>query len=521
MKITKSFALLVPCLALLSVLGTARATETPIRIAPEWGKVVGLSKASITIQVCPEPPMRRGQPLHDPLFAALKGLEANYARLSPWYPYPQLAVAELKPPADGRTFWDFTMIDQIAEDFMAATAGHPVVFNLGTIPRWMFDTKSPTRYPENAGTIDWTYNDDTALSVTTIQQFADYQARLAGWYMNGGLTDELGQWHESGHHYKIDYWEVLNEPDVEHGLTPLQYTQIYDAVVSAVRKVAPQLKFAGPALANTVDPRDYFIYFLDPKNHQAGVPIDMVSYHFYTMPDADETSSTMDYTIFQQADKFLTAARYIDVIRRHFSPSTLTAVNELGSMLPGPFAPRLTRPIPNSYWIRAGAMWAYVYGHLAALGVDVVGAAELIDYPGQVAASTLVNWDTGRPNARYWVAKLLRDNFGPGDQLIKPLPESDEINFLPPSGGDDMNSIGPSRAIQIYAQAFVSSHGDQKVLLINKRDRPIQVTIPGAAGGNEQSVDETTDSQPVIASIATDTILLRGLSVTVVTLSKR
>ena len=67
-------------------------------------------------------------------------------------------------------------------------------------------------------------------------------------------------------------------------------------------------------------------------------------------------------------------------------------------------------------------MWAYTYAHLAEIGVDIVGAAELIDYPGQFAATTLVDWETGKPNARYWVVKLLHDNFGPGTNSLPRSP---------------------------------------------------------------------------------------------------
>jgi hypothetical protein len=69
------------------------------------------------------------------------------------------------------------------------------------------------------------------------------------WYTQGGFTDELGKRHESGHRFKIDYWEVFNEVDFEHDMTPEQYTERYDAVVSAIRKVAPRMKFVGLALA--------------------------------------------------------------------------------------------------------------------------------------------------------------------------------------------------------------------------------------------------------------------------------
>jgi hypothetical protein len=97
--------------------------------------------------------------------------------------------------------------------------------------------------------------------------------------------------------------------------------------------------------------------------------------------------------------------RYIEFIHKRFSPQTGTDIDELGSMLPNRTARKLVHPIPDWYWNLAGAFWPYVYGHLAQMGIDVVGAAELIDYPGQFAATTLVNWETGQPNARYWVVE--------------------------------------------------------------------------------------------------------------------
>jgi len=493
--------------ALLWTHSVAWGDAAPFKVSPEWGKVIGVSKSNVSIQVCPEPPMRRGYPIHDKIFGALHDLGADYARLQPWHPYPKMTVAELRPPENGKTFWDFTLMDQYTEDFMQATAGHPVVFTFGTVPRWMFTTKTPTRYPENPDDIDWSYTTDKELNSSTVQLFADYQARLAGWYMKGGFTDEVGQWHASGHHYKIDYWEVMSEPDIEHNLTPAQYTQFYDAVAEAVRKVAPKMKFVGPALAYSHERGDYMVYFLDPKNHKPGIPLDMVSYHVYSYADSDETPEVMQHTIFQQADKFLTAAHYIDAIRRRFSPSTLTAVNELGSLLPATDAPTLLKPIPKSYWNLAGAMWAYMYGKLAVLGVDIVGASELIDYPGQSPAATLLDWNTGEPNARYWVVKLLRDNFGPGDRIIKPWVQTDW-------------TTDPGLADQIYVQAFISPRGERKVLLVNKRDRAVDIAVPGAAGGSQQRVDQNTVASPTKQSLTQDTLQLPGLAVAVVTLRK-
>ena len=66
---------------------------------------------------------------------------------------------------------------------------------------------------------------------------------------NGGFTDENGVRPRSGYHYKLPVWEVLNEVDFEHNMTPEQYTERYDAIVSAIHAVSPETKFMGLALA--------------------------------------------------------------------------------------------------------------------------------------------------------------------------------------------------------------------------------------------------------------------------------
>ena len=196
--------------------------ESPATVKVQWEKVLRVSKTSISIQDCPEPPLRRGRPTHDPIYKALRDLHPDYARLQPWFPYPKMTVAELKPPENGRTYWDFALMDEYTEDFMQATAGHPVVFDFGSIPEWMFKTPALVPYPEDPDEITWKYAEGTQLRDPTFKELADYQARLVSWYTQGGFNDELGKWHASGHHFNIPYWEVLNETDDpdQHGFSP-------------------------------------------------------------------------------------------------------------------------------------------------------------------------------------------------------------------------------------------------------------------------------------------------------------
>ena len=274
------------------------SADAPEEVAVNWDKVMRVSKTTPTLQVVVNPPLRRGSPIHDRVFQALHDLEADNVRYVPWLPYPKLGVAELEPPADGKTSWDFSLIDPMTIDFLQATTGHSVILNFSTIPQWMFKTEKPVRYPADPDQVTWDYEQGTELRDSSMKEVAGYYARLVGWYTQRGFTDEYGKRHDSGHHYKIDYWEVLNEVDFEHQMTPETYTHVYDAVVAAIRRVQPQVKFVGLALAIPSKRPRFFEYFLNPKNHAPGTPLDMISYHFYASPSPDLPPEVDQYTFF-------------------------------------------------------------------------------------------------------------------------------------------------------------------------------------------------------------------------------
>ena len=276
------------------------------KVTVNWDKVVTVSKTTPTLQVVVNPPLRRGTQIHDRVFQALHDLGADYVRYVPWLPYPKLGVAELEPPADGKTSWDFSVIDPMMEDFMNAQTGHSVIINFSTIPQWMFKTEKRVAYPSDPDQVTWDYEKGTEFRDPSLKEVGDYYARLVSWYTQGGFTDEYGKRHDSNHHYKIPIWEVLNEVDFEHSMSPETYTRVYDAIVSAIRRVDPQMKFMGVALAGTSpdlflqeNVPAYFEYFLNPKNHKPGIPLDMVSYHFYANPSADQSSEAQQHTRFR------------------------------------------------------------------------------------------------------------------------------------------------------------------------------------------------------------------------------
>src|SRR5271163_1287037 len=137
-------------------------------------------------------------------------------------------------------------------------------------------------------------------------------------------------------------------------------------------------------------------------------------------------------------------------------------VNEAGSILNGDMtqgeANHVEKPIPAAYWNLSGALYAYLYAELAKLGVDVVGESQLVGHPSQFPSVSMIDWTNGKPNARFTVLELLKNNFGPGDDLA-----NTEVRNGPPA---DANAI--------EAQAF-SRGGHRTLLLINQRNREITV----------------------------------------------
>ena len=141
----------------------------PDTLSVNWKKIISVSKTSATLQVVENPMVRNSSSIHPNTFKALKNLGADYVRYVPWFPYPKMAVAELKRPAKDKTFWDFTYLDSTMQAIMEATEGHSVVINFSTTPAWMWKTDAEVKYPENAYENGWDYNQGTVLRDTTMK----------------------------------------------------------------------------------------------------------------------------------------------------------------------------------------------------------------------------------------------------------------------------------------------------------------------------------------------------------------
>jgi hypothetical protein len=151
--------------------------------------------------------------------------------------------------------------------------------------------------------------------------------------------------------------------------------------------------------------------------------------------------------------------------------------------------------IPKSYWNAAGSLYAYLYIGLAKQGIDVIGESQLVGYPSQFPSVSMMDWTNGKPNARYWVLKLIKENFGPGDKLVE-------------------TSMDPSKDVQ--AQGFATKAG-QKLLLLNKRNRSVDIILPANMNVSSiATVDESSGEGPARTSEPTGkTIRLAPFAVAV------
>lgn len=336
----------------------------------------------------------------------------------------QLAVQVACSAPVNVTYWDFTDIDPLVEDFMAAADGADVIINFSTPPNWLY-VAPRVWYPDDPDGETWGYEQGTALVDPTAATFGAYYGRLLAYYTEGGFTDEAGGWH-AGYNYTFSHWECLNEVEAEHANTPQSYTRIYDAMTAAMRAAAPRgsagMQWVGMALEGH-DEWDWWSYFLNASNHAAGTPLEWASFHFYASCD-NRTDPAAYLQFFPAADAFVTECGQIVALRDALAAGVRLDADELGVILPDdndPAAP----PFPTIYWNAAGAMYAYLFGRLAGVGIDVLGESQLVGYPNltaegwppQFPSVAMLNWTTGAGNARYWVLKLLVDTTAVGDAM--------------------------------------------------------------------------------------------------------
>jgi hypothetical protein len=295
------------------------------------------------------------------------------------------------------SYWDSAAADAQMEDFMAAmghspngTTGADVLINFSTEPYWMWATGG-NRVP---------YADDpmaqsggppgTALVDPTGAQLGAYYGRLVSWYTQGGFTDEYGVWHASPYHYNITAWECLNE--MEHGLNPETYLPIYDAMVAGIRAVNFTGQFAALALGGLLDPAT-LAFFTNASNHNPpSTPVDWLTFHNYP-GCADSATVSSCESVFASADQLGAVMAAVTAERDAVAPHVKLSIDELG-IFTGLY------PLPDSYWNVACAFHAYVWGLAALVGMDAIGASQLVGSPA--FPGTDVGWQVSGARRAEW-----------------------------------------------------------------------------------------------------------------------
>jgi hypothetical protein len=154
-------------------------------------------------------------------------------------------------------------------------------------------------------------------------------------------------------------------------------------------------------------------------------------------------------------------------------------------------------PPAAAYWNLAGSVYAYLFIELSRQQIDIIGESQLVGYPTQFPSVSMMNWVNNKPNARFWVLKLIKDSFHPGDTLVE-------------------TELGGAETENLAAQAFITPAG-HKLLLVNKRDHAIEVVLPDADKASALTVDVETGDGPARSVKQVDgKLTLEPFAVTVV-----
>eukprot|EP00747_Dinoflagellata_sp_TGD_P028785 gnl/TRDRNA2_/TRDRNA2_133481_c0_seq1.p1 gnl/TRDRNA2_/TRDRNA2_133481_c0~~gnl/TRDRNA2_/TRDRNA2_133481_c0_seq1.p1 ORF type:complete len:565 (+),score=84.60 gnl/TRDRNA2_/TRDRNA2_133481_c0_seq1:150-1844(+) len=487
--------------------------------------------------------MARNSPIHKEVFARIKELAADHIRYLHWDPFPT-SFPLPHPPVNNKTSWDFSGIDPYVEDFMTASEGHDSVINFAPMYTW--------------GTNDAGFLDPTGTKA------GEYFSRIISWYTKGGFVDELGVKHVSNYSYNWTYWEVLNEPDAGSSglrcrslnnsanalLCAQKYIDIYDGIVTVLKRDHPQLKFTALVIAfpDCAGSQTWFSHFLNASNHRSPVRehfseyVHEISYHWYAEnyylqndpPDEFLRVGANPSDLFMQSAQFLVAAKRIKDLVDELAPGTRMNCNEVGVLVVDPPEGAL---LPNGadrwWWNLEASMFAYVYSQLAALGVDAIAASQLTGYPGNAEPISMLDWTSGKGNPYYWVVKMFIDTMGSGpkdvhDTTVNLLSADKLINASMPDDWKCIHSmqpkgVGDAHVSPLYARAMTlhAKAGQRVVILANTRKSSISVSVAGAAGGSVRTVEKGSGDQTTPYSdvkMTSEELTLEGWGVAIVSL---
>jgi hypothetical protein len=202
-----------------------------------------------------------------------------------------------------------------------------------------------------------------------------------------------------------------------------------------------------------------------------------------------------EYTLFDKADLFLEKVSFIESIRKRLSPKTKTDINELGTFVSNAMR---AQPITQEYWNLSASVYAYFFIELTKQGIDYIGESQLVGFPSQYPDVSMINYANSKPNARFWVLKLIKDNIHAGDKLV--------------NTGIEGNGNG-----DIHAQAFTNGK-TKMVLVLNKRNRATALKLPAEfAGAKVCTIDAASgDDAAIVSKVSGESIEMEPFAVSLI-----
>ena len=241
-------------------------------------------------------------------------------------------------------------------------------------------------------------NATTGLADPSGVELGEHYSRIISWY-KGGFTDELGRRHDSGYNVSFGYLEILNEIDGNSHIygprSPVEatrrYIRLYDGVATTVRRDHPEIKFVGGCLSGRGDEDDSIVWrtFLNRSEHSADVPwpVDAVSFHLYIGGTGAGPFSAWPAQIIEGARGVVPSAVQVTKAIKALSPTTRVFCDEMGILFQEPVREAMNFSTMRggggntSFWNLHSAIYALWAGEMAAAGVDMFGASQLLGYP--------------------------------------------------------------------------------------------------------------------------------------------
>ena len=135
---------------------------------------------------------------------------------------------------------------------------------------------------------------------------------------------------------------------------------------------------------------------MNASNHKPGIPLDWLSYHFYSQVGAGTSAAGFGEKFFSDADAFIEEVSEIQQLIALYANTSVTGkplknyIDEIGCFygdvqqagVPGKGKGLdLMGPNATLYWNAGAAMYSYVFGHFTEIGIEFAGASQLMGVP--------------------------------------------------------------------------------------------------------------------------------------------